>query len=417
MNTLIKNTLFLLMTILILGACSKREVVDYGREGETGTLKMQLDVKVTAITTHPQTRTGVPTDNFIVKICKAATGEVAKDVNGETASYTYSSMPEIITLSTGKYYILAYSHEPLNAAWDTPYYEGKSNEFEIKKAALTTVNDITCKLQNVKVTISYSETVHKELTEFTVTVDNGLKPDGFLIFGKDDESKAAYFTPTPTLTVSLNGIRRDGEIVSHTQTITDVNPGEERQIKLDIILTGSVSASLKVDMNVTIIDHTIKVPGDEGTIIDPDPNPEPGEPEEPEKPSENSISIKGQGFNIDSPIAYPTGTSKTVIVNITADYGIKELWVEIDSPFLTEEELNAVGLGKKFNLADPSMFSLFGPNGLKLIESSVVDATELNFDITLFTDMILIAGTHKFTLTVKDDDNQSLSKTLTLKTE
>lgn len=423
MNTIIKNTLILIATTLTVLSCSKREVIDYGQNDENGKLQMKMQVKVNVITSTPGTKiptradNTLSTDNFIVKICKAANGaiaedgkeEIAKDVNGVSAIYTYSSMPEIITLNTGKYYILAYSHEADNAAWEVPYYQGTSSVFDIKKSELTTVSDVECRLHNVRVTVSYSATILKELTDFTITVDNGVKPDGFLIFGKDDENKVAYFTATSSLTVTLNGVRRDGEIVNHTQTISDVKPGEERHIKLDIILTGSITSSLKIDMNVTTIDHTIKVPGDEGSIIDPDPNPEPGE--------EYNISIIGQDFDLNTPVVYPAGTTKNVIVNITADAGINELWVDIESTFLTEAELGSVGLPKKFNLAEPNMYAIFGPDAFALVQEPVTDKTTLKFDITSFTSMIGLAGTHKFHLTIIDNMDQELTKTLTLKTE
>ena len=46
------------------------------------------------------------------------------------------------------------------------------------------------------------------------------------------------------------------------------------------------------------------------------------------------------------------GETKDVVVDIAASKQIYNLWVEIDSPFLTEEELGGLGIPKKFNLGD-----------------------------------------------------------------
>lgn len=119
MNTIIKNTLILIATTLTVLSCSKREVIDYGQNDENGKLQMKMQVKVNVITSTPGTKiptradNTLSTDNFIVKICKAANGaiaedgkeEIAKDVNGVSAIYTYSSMPEIITLKIGRAHV------------------------------------------------------------------------------------------------------------------------------------------------------------------------------------------------------------------------------------------------------------------------------------------------------------------------
>lgn len=411
MNNLIKNSFFLLLTALLFYACDGRENIDYGVEQEKGTLQMKLQVKVTVDKNSPAAKSSISTDNFIVKVYKSSTDEMAKDVNGKDINYKYNEIPDVITLNTGSYYLTASSHEPKNAAWEVPYYQGQQN-FTIEKSKLTTVADVVCTLQNVKVTVAYSEKILNELLpDFIVTVDNALE-NGFLIFGKE-ETRAGYFLSNSTLKVTLKGTRRDGEAVSHTETITGINPGEERKITLDVILTGTVTSSLKINLNVVLVDHEIKVPTDEGSIIDPDPNPNP----DPE-PEIKGLTVVGRDFDINGPFpAYPVGEKRTVIVDIDAEHGIKELWVDIDSPFLTEEELTGVGLAKKFNLADASMYEGFGPDGLGLIQEPVANVKKMTFDITLFTSLIGAPGTHNFILTIIDNNNQTLNKTLTLITQ
>ncbi len=104
------------------------------------------------------------------------------------------------------------------------------------------------------------------------------------------------------------------------------------------------------------------------------------------------------------------------MVDIDVPQQIYNLWVEIESEFLTEEELGTLGIPKKFNLGDltPALKTAFGPEGLGLIDGEVRGKTSLVFNITDFTSLLLQAGTHKFIITVDDYDGASLTKTLTL---
>jgi len=344
----------------------------------------------------------------------AKTGSVAQDVNKQDAVYRYADMPEIITLYTGDYYIVASSEKEMPAAeWESPFYQGKSEIVTVNKAAISKAKPIECTQQNVKVTVSYTDNLKKELTEFYSTISLSSSKSDFLKFDKTT-SQAGYFKPEKLKAV-LNGTRYDGERVETVVEIDSVKPGQYQNIEFDVVLTGKLELMVNLNTDVNIIDKDIVVPPGDSTITDPQPGPVDPVPPTPE----NTITVTGQGFDIDQPIEFAVGETKTVVVDIAAPNQIYDLWVEIDSPFLTEEELNSLALPipKKFNLGNltPELKNAFGPDGLGLIgKEDVRGKTSLVFDITRFTSLLLEAGTHKFIITVSDYDSFELTKTLTL---
>lgn len=411
----LRNIFILIVGLVALFACSKREHLEYEPKTETGQLKFGMNVDVVLTETSPASRATIDTKNFIVAVYDAKTGSIAQDVNKLDAVYTYSEIPEIITLYTGDYYILASSHSEMPVSeWEAPFYQGKSEVFSIKKAAITEVLDISCTQQNVKVSVSYTDKLKKELTSYYSVISLSNNSDASLTFSKEEE-RAGYFKPEKLKAV-LNGTRHDGEVVSAQVEIDSVKPGQHQNIQFDVILTGQLQVAIKINTDVDIIDKDITVPPGDSTIIDPNPGPE--EPIEPDDPKpEDVLSIVGRGFDIDQAIEFAVGETREVVVDIQAENQIYDLWVEIDSPFLTEEELGTLGIPKKFNLGDltPALKTAFGPEGLGLIgNEDVRGKSSLVFDITRFTSLLLQAGTHKFIITVSDFDGYELQKTLTL---
>lgn len=412
-----RNIFILMASLIFLWACSQKEHLEYEPKTEIGKLKLGMKVEVVLTEATPASRATVDTKNFTVAICDAKTGSIAQDVNKTDAVYTYSEMPEIITLYTGEYYIVASSQSEMPAAeWETPYYQGRSDIFTIKKAAITEVLDINCTQQNVKVTVSYTDKLKKELTSYYATISLSNSGEDYLTFNKE-ENRAGYFKPDK-LKAILNGTRYDGEVVSAQVEIDSVQPGQYQNIQFDVILTGELQLTIDINTDVNVIDKDITVPPSDSTITDPTPGPV--DPEEPDEPNpEDVLSIIGRGFDIEQPIEFAVGETQEVVVDIQAENQIYDLWVEIDSPFLTEEELNSLAqpIPKKFNLGNlsPALKEAFGPEGLGLIgKEDVRGKSSLVFDITRFTSLLLQPGTHKFIITVSDFDGYELQKTLML---
>ncbi len=398
----------LIAAAALLSACTGKEDPTWGQQN--GTLAMRFDVTVNLaeqIVGQNVTSKAQNTDNYVVKVMKAGTTEVAKDVNGRPVEYTCATVPEIVTLPVGLYNVVSYSHELAPAEWDKPHYYGISDQFEIRESALTNVNDIVCKLNNVKVTILYGPTFLDEMEDWTVTVSNGA---GYRSFGPG-ESRAAYFAVAP-LTVTMNGTRKDGEqVVMPPKVYSEVNAGEHRQITVDVLLvdetTGTTGADIAFDLTtrLTDLDHNV-------TIIEPE-IPDPVDPIDPG--DGDAPTIVGRGFDIAQPVTYAAAGGTSVLVDFAAAERIQDLWVTIDSPFLTAEFLGEIGIPLSFNLADldatlKQAFVDLGLIGTDPIRGSV----GMVFDISVFT-TLLPAGTHNFELELVDQAGGRAEAMLVLK--
>lgn len=400
------NNAFLMVAataIALLGSCDGKERIDNtGGSGASGSLSMKLNVEVNVETKS------VSTDNFIVRVLKADSREVAQDVNRRNAVYTCSTVPEIVALPVGRYLLEAYSHELAGAEWERPYYHGYSDEFDIVESKVTQSSAITCTFKSVQVTLAYTPQLLAELTDdFQVIVST---EHGHLVYDKT-ESRDGYFKPAP-FDVRLIGERHDGEQIDYTQSFAEVSEGEHHTVTLDVDLredmTGSVNPELLVDITTKAYDVNVNVPSEEPEIPDnpgPGPGPEPG----------NEPAIVGRGFSLSQPVSYAEGETEEVVVDITAEEGIKDLMVRIESEFIDSDPMMEVI--KNFNLADMTaqQEAILGPGGLGLVGSDPVRGSKgMVFDITPFT-RLLPAGEHKFHLTLTDSTNQSIQVTLTLK--
>lgn len=402
---------FIFLTALCSLLACKKEHVGYEPQAESGSLQLsKMGINLILTQTSPSSRTELDTKDFIVTVYDNKTGSIAQDVNKEDAVYTYGNMPEIITLYIGEYYIVASSIKEMpSAAWETPYYEGTSEVFTIKKSTVTPLSVINCTQKNVKVTVSYTEKLRNELTSFYAVIALSSDESAHLEYDKEAQN-AGYFKPEKLVAV-LNGTRNDGEIISARVNLESIQPGEHQNIEFDVTFS-SMKLTINVNTDLHIIDKDITVPPDDEPIEDPDTIPVDPTP----IPPSEAISIVGRGFDIDKAIEFAVGEAKNVVVDINATKQIYNLWVEIDSPFLTEEELGTLGIPKKFNLGDltPALKTAFGTEGLGLIDGDVRGKNTLVFDISKFTALLLQAGTHKFIITVEDYENNSLTKTLTL---
>lgn len=401
--------IFLIALFSVL-AC-KKEHIGADPRTESGSLRLNMGINVLLTqNTTPASRAAIDTKDFIVTVYDNKTGAIALDVNKADAVYEYGNMPEIVALYTGEYYIVASSlREMPAAAWETPYYQGTSEVFTIKKSSVTQLADINCTQENVKVTVSYTEKLQKELTSYHAVIALSSNENAHLDFDKT-AALAGYFKPEKLIAV-LNGERYDGEIIRARVDLDSIKPGQHQNIEFDVTYS-SMQLTIHVNTDVDVIDKDIVVPPDDDPVEDPDTipvDPTPGPPSE-------AISIMGRGFDIDNAIEFAVGETKEVVVDINATHQIYNLWVEIESEFLTEEELGSLGIPKKFNLGDltPALKAAFGAEGLGLIDGDVRGKTSLVFDISKFTALLLQAGTHKFIITVDDYENSSLTKTLTL---
>ncbi len=261
----------------------------------------------------------VSVDGFYVRILK---GEVV------VSSFNrYSDVPSSVELTPGVYTIEAGSHRNDPAAFDQPIFYG-SGEFTVAAGKILPVN-VVCTLQNMKVTVGYTEKFGREMMEnFEVAVTNGT---GNLVFTKTiiDNGSSGYFSPG-SLTIKLNGYRKvTGEEILHTIEIPDGKAQDHFILDFDAVETGEIDLGVSgndciiLDWSVNNKNHGVIIPGEGEEIL----------------PDEGGNQGGGNGGGTEGGENPPVGPVEEYLPTITGD-GIGTP-VEI-SKTASDEELEAI---------------------------------------------------------------------------
>lgn len=424
-----------LMAVLFTFSACHSEKMETGATDVTGQLslasmKLEVDLKVDAV--YPQSRAGVDVSNFLLTI-KNSQGE-------QVEQYTYSEMPEIISLPVGTYTVVASSAEAATNGFDVPFYTGSTEQFTIKENELTEVSALTCRLANVMISVEYDEELRKLMGEdvvTTVTIKEKTK-DMIKEYSLDipsSETRKAYLIAPASVSpmdITLKGTI-DGEFVTEVNRVDEVQAGQYNIIKYTLSpvdngtnsnVGGNLNIAINIDSSMTSSDETVGVnPGEEPGIDDfpTDGGEEPGDGDgDGEGGITSDISITGKDlggspFDIDQTQTI-TGET-TLIVGIEAPAGIQNLKVTISSD---DEDFRAIGEGLgEFDLAHSDSMNEDAQAMLPIlglpIDDAVLNQTNLDFNISKFTSMLAgFKGTHTFKITVTDNQGKTESKSLVI---
>lgn len=420
-----------LMAVLFTFSACHSEKMETGATDVTGQLslasmKMEVDLKVDTVA-YPQSRAGVDVSNFLLTI-KNSQGE-------QVEQYTYSEMPEIISLPVGTYTVVASSAEAATNGFDVPFYTGSTEQFTIKENELTEVSALTCRLANVMISVEYDEELRKLMGEdvvTTVTIKEKTR-DMIKEYSLDipsSETRKAYLIAPASVSpmdITLKGTI-DGEFVTEVNRVDEVQAGQYNIIKYTLSPVddgnnsegGNLNIAINIDSSMTSSDETVGVnPGEEPGIDDfpTDGGEEPGDGDgDGEGGITSDISITGKDlggspFDIDQTQTITGAT--TLIVGIEVPAGIQNLKVTMSSD---NGDFGSIGASfGTFDLANPgdkeSMIAELGlPYG-----TAVKDKTELDFDISTFTSLLIpFDGTHTFNIVVTDNQGKTESKSLVI---
>lgn len=406
---------FTLMALLVLlfAACGKDDPFSVMGEGEGQLSTKKMMVKVER--QENEVRASVDVASFIVDILKD--GEVVE-------SYTYSEMPEVITLPVGTYTVRARSGEVQPVAWETPYFEGE-RQFTVKSKEITEVETIECKLANVRVSILYAEDLLRQMgDDCKVTVVMG---DNASIEFTKNETRSAYFAYVPgsnTLVATFTGTVGN-ETREDFKAYTDVAPANHYKItyhfkKPDLPDDeGSITFNgVTIDATVTSEDLRVNVEPGEEEIIDPSDRPnqgndEPGPGPDPgDKTAPQVIIPEGSAIVFDQVMDIVDGSNYSL--RMTSETGFQHFNVEIDSPYLTEEFLNGVGMKTKFDLCNPGSLEE-ALKGFGLATGNEVSGQKsVDFDLSSLIPLLALdpeSHVHNFIITLVDA-NGTTTKTL-----
>ena len=195
---------------------------------------------------------GVDINTFDVVITNAA---------GETvASFKYGERPtDPIALEGGVYKINMSSAAMVGAAWESPVYAAEK-EVVITRKQTTTVNDIVCKLANIKVSIAYSADIKDQLdpeyTKMTVELEDSALEYKFT------EERAGYFAPVATentLKLTFNCRYKKGETkdITMTNEIKGVKAAQWRKINVVVQHAADGTATIGIVCDTWTYDEEV----------------------------------------------------------------------------------------------------------------------------------------------------------------
>ena len=382
------------------------------------------------VTKKATSRSSIDLSPFLVDVVRTSD-------NANVASWTYATMPQLPTFAVGSYKVQVRSRVLKDAEWSAPYYLG-SQTFDIRNGEVTDVGPIVCKLANVRVTIDYGPKLLEATggEGFTITVTS--TPGVYLQYtGKETRSGYFAYNGQTTMVARFQG-RVNGVNEDFSHVLENIAPGQHRKLTFRLnynpnvpddevgtiegqgIVVSCSTKTVNVDGNV-IQEEDIQESGDR-------PGQEGDEPggEDPKPGEEGNITFTSETLDHDDNGNVLDDTpnnaddfgegKKEAKIHIHSEAPIASLNVKIVSNFLTEDMLSGVGLTSEFDLANPVKNGTDYTEGLKGLGFKVGDEvkgeTDLDFDITTFMPLIVMAGDHKFIITVKDENG--VSKTLSL---
>ena len=237
MKNMLKVSVIALMASAVAVSCSRNDVLGPG-SGEKGFLRLNIssDLTVTEVKAQEEDPT------FKVVIRNYENGVIVKTIEDH-----HTIMDEPVSLTEGKYIVEATNGEDVEAAFEAPYYKGADTVDVL--AGESAYADIVCTLANVKATVTVSENVRINFTEYSVTVSNGNE-GGSLVYAGETMASEGYFKCTGTLNWTIDLVNNDGDRFSQSGEVSDVEPRDHYKFSFDV--EGGTSTSGGLALKVTV---------------------------------------------------------------------------------------------------------------------------------------------------------------------
>jgi hypothetical protein len=231
---IVKEWLFVIAfaaSFCFLNSCSKEK--EAGSSENKGSLGIRIGLEMNIHENRLQLKSSAGTEDFEVFVWQVPGGLLH---HFEKAS----DLPSQIELDPGKYYVTANSKNFTAAAFENPYYSGKSDTITLYANEFKTI-DVVCSLANCAVTVKYSERVRQDFSDYSTEVS--IK-DGKLLF-TGDETRTGYFDLQPiniiaTLTTVLENGTEYSKVLNGS--IPDPVKGKLYEIGLDAGISEGYSA-------------------------------------------------------------------------------------------------------------------------------------------------------------------------------
>ena len=249
------------MVAVILGSCNKDNVnyddIDTETNENIGYLSLAgLEASVMEDTENITTSSGTRASEVNINLFNV---EIL-DVTGNTVeTFVYGERPtDPIALESGIYTIRMSSGAMEDAEWEAPVFAGEK-EFTITRKQTTTINDLVCKLANIKVTVTYSAELKDQLD-----LEN-TKMNVALLQSKLDyaasEVRAGYFAPKATentlvLTFTCRYEGEEKDIIM-TNEIKGVRAAQWRKINVVVQHAADGTATIGIECETWTYDEEV----------------------------------------------------------------------------------------------------------------------------------------------------------------
>lgn len=255
-------------------------------------------------------------------IVKSAAEEMiyAVDINngaGQTVAHSDDhrtiSADNPVKLQVGTYEVLAYNGEKVNAAFDSPYYEGKA-KVKIMPDKTQNVN-LVCSLANSSFSVEFPESFANDFSEYKVSVTNGVG-DKLVLSNNPDTSNPleagftskAYFAVTGILSWELYLKNTDGGIYTSSASYDNVAAKSHYHLRFKLgeeeASDGALFVKVIVDSNMEEVDHEVILDFDNSAL--------------PSISGTTSFSpVSGESISV------PLGNTTEKVFNISSPEGIR----------------------------------------------------------------------------------------------
>lgn len=229
-----------MLSVAITSSCNKEETPVPARPGK-GLVKIEIGLFIHVSAINNPLKSTQAAEDFRVEIYKT-------DDMLALAFERASDMPEQVELDAGDYYVVAHSDNRLPAAFENPYYYGRTEDFTLAGNGEQTVV-VNCELANTMVTVVYSDNIKNNFTEYYAAVKAG---DDSLVFGSA-ETRAGFFEPATLGVRAVLTYNNGGTAVVKvlTGTIDNAQACRHYEIRVDALPdNGRTAIQIIVDESV-----------------------------------------------------------------------------------------------------------------------------------------------------------------------
>ena len=411
MKRIVKFMSIALSALLVLGACNKDKVnyvdpTDQATDNIGYLMLGNMEATILEDTENVESATraeGIDINEFDVVITNNA-GDIM-------ASFKYGERPtEPISLEGGVYTIAMSSAAMEGADWESPVYAAK-REVIVTRKQTTTINDMICKLANIKVSVNYSldlqEQLDPEYTSMTVAA-NGSE----LVFLYGEE-RAAYFAPeseesTLKLTFKCRYLGESKDIIM-TNEIKGVKAAQWRKINVVVQHVADGTGTIGIVCDTWTYDEEVTFDTSVALMeeVIPDDTDAPVIVWEGHDLAE-AFELTDEMFDAEG------NFTKSINLDVTAKSPIKSLVVKVASDNADFVKAYSEIMSTEEDLCAPNASAAI----LKMMgyPTDVKDATTTRLKFAAQTDLLKsYEGTHTYEIIVTDTVGAKTTATLTVK--